>query len=305
MPGKTYDVIIIGAGPAGLTAAIYTARYKLSTLVLGADMGGNACLAHDIQNWPGLKAPGMEIMQKFREHAASFGVEIVSGIVKKVKKNDSTFTVSTEKNAYDAPSIIIATGSKRRKLEIPGEDTLAGKGVSYCATCDAMFFKDKVVGVVGGSNAAAMAAQVLTQHADKVYIIYRKSKMRAEPIRVEELEKHPKIEFIYNANVLEIVGEDRLQKVKLDTGQEIELDGLFIEIGGVPVTAIAKELGIDLAENQRIKVGQGMETSVPGVFAAGDITTGSNQFDQVVTAAAEGAIAALGVFNFLKKSAGK
>ncbi|MBW2971556.1 FAD-dependent oxidoreductase [Candidatus Woesearchaeota archaeon] len=299
--GKRYDLVIVGAGPAGLTAAIYAARYKLDSVVIGPDVGGTANLPHDIENWPGFKGAGWDLMAKFREHVESFGVQIVTEDVKSIEKKADHFAVSTEKNRYNASTVLLAMGTKRRKLDVPGEEELFGKGVSYCATCDCVFFKDKVVGVVGGADAAAMAAQILSQHAKKVYIIYRKDKMRAEPARVEELENDPKVEFVYNANVTEIVGDSKLDKVKLDTGNEMELDGLFIEIGGIPITSLAKELGIDLSDSQRIKVNAAMETNVHGVFAAGDITTGSNQFNQIVTASAEGALAALASFNYIRK----
>jgi len=298
---KIYDVVIVGAGPAGLTAGIYAARYAMSAAVVGPDVGGTANLAHDIQNWPGFKGPGMELMMKFKEHLESFGVPLVVCDVKSVEKTDDCFVVSTEKETFKGLSVVLAMGTKRRELEVPGEKKYFGKGVSYCATCDCHFFKDKVVGVVGGSDAAATAAQILANHASKVYVIYRKDHMRAEPARVQELESNSKVEFIYRANVTEIIGDSAMKKVKLDTGAEVELDGLFIEIGGVPITAVAKELGVELAPNQRIQVDTGMKTNIDGVFAAGDITTGSNQFNQIVTAAAEGSIAALSAFNFVKK----
>ena len=305
MAEDTYDLVIIGAGPAGLTAGIYASRYKLDSVIIGPDVGGTCNLAHDIENWPGFKGPGMDLMQKFREHVESFNVPIVTENVKEIRKQDSVFIVATEKESYNARAVIIAMGTRRRKLEVKGEDSLIGKGVSYCATCDALFFKDKTVGVVGGSDAAAMAAQILCQHAKKVFIIYRKSRMRCEPARLKELEEDSKVEFVYNANITEILGESRLERVKLDTGAELALDGLFIEVGGIPVTSLAREIGVELEQNERIRVDAGMATNIPGVFAAGDITTGSNEFNQIVTAAAEGAIAALSVFNFIKNSGNK
>jgi len=301
MAEKVYDLIIIGAGPAGMTAGIYAARYKLDSIIIGPDIGGTANLPHDIENWPGFKGPGMELMQKFREHVESFKVPMVDELVQSVKQQKGAFVVTTAKSQYIGKTILLATGTKHRKLDVPGEEEYFGKGVSYCATCDCVFFKDKAVGVVGGADAAAMAAQILSQHAKKVYIIYRKEHMRAEPARVEELEADPKVEFVYKANVKEIIGDSMMKKVKLDTGKEIALDGLFIEIGGIPLTAMAKDMGIKLAEDGKIIVSAGMETNVPGIFAAGDITTGSNRFNQIVTAAAEGAVATLSAFNFVRK----
>jgi thioredoxin reductase (NADPH) len=297
---KTYDLIILGAGPAGLTAGIYAARYKLDSLIIGPDVGGTCNLAHDVENWPGYKGSGMQLMQNFKEHVDSFNVPIKTECVKGIRKEGDIFTVTTQKGQYRSYSVMLAMGTQRRKVDAPGEDRLHGKGVSYCATCDAIFFRDKTVGIVGGANAAAMAAQILSEVAKKVYIIYRKERMRCEPARLDDLEKDPKVEFIYQANVAEIIGHDKLEKVKLDTGQEVELDGLFIEIGGVPIIALANDIGVELADNNRIKVDGSMSTNVPGVFAAGDITTGSNEFNQIVTAAAEGAVAAQSAFNFTK-----
>jgi thioredoxin reductase (NADPH) len=301
MPEKVYDIVIIGAGPAGLTAGIYAARYRLDCVILGSDVGGTCNQAHDIENWPGFKGPGTGLMDKFREHVESFHVPIITDDIKKIERKNGLFVVSTGNAKYVGLTIILAMGTKRSKLGVPGEEEFSGKGVSYCATCDCVFFKDKVVAVVGGSNSAAMAAQILSQHAKKVYIIYRKEHMRAEPARVYELENDRKVEFVYKANITHIIGERVVNKVRLDTGNELAVDGVFIEIGGVPVTAVAQELGIGLARNGRITVGADMSTNVPGVFAAGDITTGSNEYNQIVTAAAEGAIATLGCFNHVRK----
>jgi len=301
MSKKSHDLIIVGAGPAGLTAAIYAARYKLDTLVLGYDVGGNANLAHEIENWPGFKGTGMELMQKWKEHVESFKVPIISESVKRIRNNKGSFIVSTEKDEFSSSALILAMGTKHRELGVPGEKEFLGKGVSYCATCDAAFFNDKIVAVVGGNDAAAMSAQVLCEHAKKVYVIYRKDRIRAEPARVSCLECNNKTEFIYNANVTEIMGDKFVKKVKLDNGKTLDVDGVFIEIGGVPVSAMAKELSILINDEGRIKVNAGMETSVPGILAAGDITDGSNEFNQVVTAASEGAIAALSAFKFITR----
>ena len=301
MTDKTYDLLIIGAGAAGMTAAIYAARYKLDCIVLGQDIGGTANLAHDIENWPGFKGPGIDLMEMFKEHALSFDVPILIQKIDKIERKGKHFITYSEEGRLKALTVIFAMGTQRRKLGIPGELEFAGKGVSYCATCDSVFYKNKVVGVVGGGDAAAMGAQILSQHAQKVTIIHRKDKMtKTEPARIDELESDPKIEFIFNANVTEIFGDEFVNKVRLDTGQDLELDGIFIEIGGIPATEIAKSFGVDVEENNKIKVNSAMETNIPGVFAAGDITTGSNEFNQIVTAAAEGSIASLSAFNFIR-----
>ncbi len=302
IPDKLYDCIIVGAGPAGLTSSIYSARYKVDCLVIGKEPGGTANLAHEILNWPGFKGPGLELMKKFKEHALSFDVPLLTAEVEGIIHPDSnSFEVMTNKGTFKAKNIILAMGTMRRKLDIPGAERLLGRGVSYCATCDCNFMKDKVVSVVGGSDAAAMAAQLLSKYARKVIIVYRKDHMRAEPMRVEELEKDPKVSFEYNANITEIIGSDKVEKIKLDNGKELEVDGVFIEIGGVPLSTLASDLGIDIATDGRIKVGPDMATNVEGVFAAGDITDGSNRFNQISTAVAEGAIAALSVFQRISK----
>jgi thioredoxin reductase (NADPH) len=175
---KLHDLIIIGSGPAGMTAGIYAARYMIDCIIIGADVGGTAATAHDIENWPGQRGPGWEIMDKFKDHVKSFDVPVITEQVKDIAKEGEIFKVTTGKNTYKGSTIILAMGTVRRKLDVPGEEELFGKGVSYCATCDCVFFKDKVVGVVGGSDAAAMAAQILSQHAKKVIILYRKERMR-------------------------------------------------------------------------------------------------------------------------------
>ncbi len=293
-----YDVIIIGGGAAGLTAAIYSVRYKLKTAVIAKEMGGVIVNTHEIENWPGEKSiSGLDLMNKFEEQAKSLGVETKEEEVKKIKKG---FKVITDKAEYETKTIILAMGTKRRKLNIPGEDKLAGKGVSYCATCDAAFFKDKTVAVVGGNDSAARAVQICAEYSKKVYVIYRKEKMRAEPALVEELENNDKVEFIYNANVTEVSGDKFVEKIKLDTGKNIELQGLFIEVGGTPAAALAADIGVKLNDKNYIEVSNEMKTSCDGVYAAGDITTGSAGFQQLVTASSEGAIAAFNAYKFIK-----
>ena len=179
-------------------------------------------------------------------------------------------------------------------------DKFKNKGVHYCALCDGPLYKDKIIAIIGGSDTAAKEALLLSQYAKKVYIIYRKQRMRAEPALVEELENNKKVEFIYNANVTEVIGENMLEKVKLDIGKEVKLDGLFIEIGGTPAIALATDLNIETNEKGYIEVDNEMKTNVEGVYAAGDITTGSAGFQQLVTAASEGAFAAFSTYKFIK-----
>lgn len=295
-----YELIIIGAGPAGLSAAIYAARYKLKTLIIGEITGGLILDAYKICNYPGFKEiSGIELMKKFEEQVKELKVQIKEEEVTNINKQKDRFLITTKKNKYESKTIILAIGTRRRKLNIPGEGNFIGKGVSYCATCDAAFFKGKIVGVVGGSSAAAMTAELLERYAKKVYVIYRKDKMRAEPLVVERLEKNKKIEIVYNANVKKINGDNFIKSIELDTGKELKLDGLFIEIGAVPALAITKGLNLKTDKEGYIIVGREQSTGVEGVYAAGDIS--NNSLKQVVTATAEGAIAAFSVYKYLKE----
>ena len=298
-----YDLIIAGAGPAGLSAAIYASRYNLNTFIISEEIGGMASEAYKIENYPGFKSiPGMELMNKFKEQIKGL-IDIKQERIIELKK-ENNFMITTKKNIYKSKTVIVAAGTKRRKLNIPGEQELIGKGVSYCATCDAAFFKDKIVGVVGGNDAAAMSALLLAEYAKKVFIIYRKEKIRAEPLRVSQLEKNKKVTIINNTNVITVNGDKIVSSVTLDkeykNSKELALDGLFIEIGSIPSTILTKPLGIELDEQGYIIVDASQKTNVDGFYAAGDITSNSDKFRQIITAASEGAIAAHSVYEFLK-----
>lgn len=298
-----YDVIIVGAGAAGMTAAIYALRYNIKCLVISKEIGGLANEAPTVENWPGFpNISGMELMQKFKSNIEHLKGKIVNEGVVGLSNKGSVFTVKTASNtSYKSKTLILAFGLRKKKLNVKGEEMFFGKGITYCATCDAPLFKNKVVGIVGGSNSAARAAELCSQYAKKVYIIYRKDKMRAEPMLVDQLKKDKKIEFVYNANVIEVSGSKFLEKVKLDTGKEMDLQGLVIEIGSVPSTDLLTELKVKFDDQGYIIVDQSMATNVKGVYAAGDITTGSNTLRQIITGAAEGAIAAESVFKLIKK----
>ena len=301
-----YDVIILGAGPGGYGAAVYAARYNLKTLLIGKLLGGMATEAHLVENYLSHRSiTGLELSMKFKEHADGLGVKSELGVdVVSVKKSGKAFEVMTsEKKKYQAGAVVIALGTQKRKLECPNEDKFLGKGVSYCPTCDAPFFRDKVVSVVGGSDSAGTVALMLAEHASKVYIIYRKEELRAEPITKKRIDQNKKIQIIYKSNVAELKGSNRLESIVIDTDgkkSELKMDGVFVEIGTVPSTVIFKELGLDVTPEGYIKVKEDMSTNVPGIYAAGDITTGSNGFRQIITAAAEGGIAANSIFKYLK-----
>ena len=299
-----YKFIILGSGAAGLSAAIYAARYKVEPLVIGETNGGTANLGHLFENYPGFESiAGAELMEKFVAHARKFGTEIKNEKVLKLVKIENGFAVQTEKEKYECESLLIALGTQHRKLNVPGEDRLTGRGVSYCFTCDGYFFKDKVVGVVGGNDSAATAALFLADAASRVYVIYRREALRAEPIWLEKIKQNSKIEVITKTQVVEIVGEQKVESVKLDQpykdSSELKLDGLFIEAGAVPASALVESLGVEV-EGGFIKVKEDMSTNVSGVYAAGDISTGSAGLRQVATATAEGAIAAYAAYKWLK-----
>lgn len=305
MAEKKYNLIIIGAGPAGLSASIYASRYGVSHIIVGSVLGGQISETHLIDNYPGMEdMPGLEFSQKWEHHAKKYGVEILSKRVKSIRKN-TVFELELESGEIiKARAVILATGVAKRQLNIPGEKKLAGHGISYCATCDGFFYRNKTVGVIGGSNSAVGAAAYLGNICKKVYIIYRKKELRAEPFWIGEIEKNPKIEIVFETNVMEAIGGNKLEKVKLDKKykgvSELSLEGLFIEAGHNPSLKFADALNLEMDEQGYIKIQKDCATNVPGIFAAGDITNGSDGFRQVITAASEGAIAARAVFNWLK-----
>ena len=306
-----YDVVIVGGGPAGLTAAIYAARSMLKTVVISKDFGGQVLDAHLVENYPGFEEiKGSTLMEKFRRHAEKFGAELVEGEVISISKGKLGFLVATSSGNVVSKTVIYAAGSVHRKLGVPGEKELLGKGVSYCAICDAALFRDKVVAVVGGGNTAFMDAELLTEYVKKVYIIHRRTEFRAEPIYVERLKKNPKVEFVVPFVVTRIEGKDKVEYLVLknrETGEETTLpvDGVFIDIGMEPQTSLVKPLGVRLDEKGYIIVNDDMSTNIEGFFAAGDVTTACNGVHQIVTAAAQGAVAALSAYEYIKKLEGE
>ena len=266
------DLIIIGSGAAGMAAGIYAGRYDLDTMVIAKSTGGLLNEATTVENYPGfVKIPGYELMKKFKEHLDSLEVPFVEEIVKKVEKTKKGFKVFCDKETYQAKSLILATGSERRKLNVPGEKEFSGKGVAYCATCDGALFQDNTVAVVGGGNSAAQAALLLSQYAKKVYILYRKDPLRADPIYHDRIKAEKKIEVMCCVNVVGIKGDKTgVTSVMLDNGKELKLEGVFIEIGWQPSIMLAKQLGVELDEKGFIKINDLAETNVKGVFAEGD-----------------------------------
>lgn len=304
---RIYDIAIVGSGPAGYSASIYASRYKLSNIIFGKLTGGTITEAHKVCNYPGLSdVSGLELGMKFHEQAKEQGAETSTESIVDIKKEGELFKLFTDLNKeYLAKTVILATGTDRNKLAIPKEDEYVGKGLSYCATCDAMFYREKVVGVVGGSNAATMAATMLSDIAKQVYIIYRGTELRGEPAWVEQVMSKENVTIVFQTVITGLEGEPRLQRIKLSkpfNGSDIiELDGLFVEIGSEPNIVLPVKLGLELDKYNYIVVDEKQETSMEGIWAAGDCTTNSNKFKQVVTAVSEGGVAANSIYVYLKE----
>lgn len=305
---NTYDIAIVGSGPAGYTASIYASRYKLKNIVFGKLIGGTITEAHKVCNYPGLPdISGIDLGYKFHEQAKDLGGEYSTESITEITKEGEIFKLLTDSNKqYFARTVILATGTERNKLAIPGEDKYIGKGLSYCATCDASFYKDKAVGVVGGSNAATMAATLLSDLAKQVYIIYRGTELRGEPAWVEPILKKGNVKVLFQTLIVGLEGEPRLQRVKLskpfNDSEYLDVDGVFVEIGSEPNITLPLKLGLKLDKQNYIEVDNTQATSIEGIWAAGDCTTNSNKFKQVVTATSEGAVAANSIFCYLKES---
>ena len=304
-----YDLAIVGGGPAGLTASIYTSRYKVKNVVVSEFMGGLMFEATEVGNFPSYpEISGAELSQKMQDHAfKSLGADAVFGRVANIDKNeDETFTLLLENDTeITAKSVIITSGTKHNKLNIPGEKEFAGKGVSYCATCDAFFYRDKVAAVAGGGNAALTAALHLAKVAKKVYLIHRRDEFRGEKIWLEKAQNTENIEMLLNTNIAQIVGQERIEKLILDDNKELPIDGLFISIGTTPTLNFTSNFKIDLDDKAHIQVNAYMATNIDGVFAAGDVTNGSNYFKQIATAVGEGSVAANAAYQWLQKHSGK
>lgn len=298
-----YDLIIVGAGPAGLTAALYATRRTLKTLVLTKDLGGQTTLALNIENYPGAtNLSGLELMEKFKQQAESFGAEIKFDLVKDIKKINDLFEIVTENGqAYKSKSVVLAFGKVPRKLNIKGETEFLGKGVVYCATCDAPLFSGKDVVVIGGGSAAADAALLLSKIASKVYLVHRRDKFRAEDILVKRIQESSNIEFVLNSTIEEIKGNDFVEKIVIKNTEtlevsEINVQGVFVEIGFEVKTDFIKNI-IKLNKFGEVIIDEFNQTSLPGIFAAGDITT--VPYKQTVISAGEGSKAALSAYNYL------
>ncbi len=302
---KHVKVLILGSGPAGLAAALYAARAELEPVVLtGMQLGGQAALTHTIENYPGFPegVGGPQLGELFQKQAEHFGAKVEFDMAHEVDLSQRPFTVTTDSGGYKADILVISTGANPMHLEVPGEVELTGRGVSYCATCDGWFFKDKKVVVVGGGDSAFEEALFITRYASSVTLIHRREEFRAGAILQNRAKQHPKMNFILNTVVTEVVGTDQLKTLKLknvNTAEEsvFETDGLFIFIGHTPNSQMFKGQ-LEMSNLGYVIVNDKMETNVAGVYAAGEIA--DPHFRQVITSAGMGAAAAIQATRFLE-----
>jgi len=306
---KHVKVLVLGSGPTGYAAALYAARAELQPLVLtGMQLGGQAALTYTIENYPGFPdgVGGAQLGELFQKQAEHFGAVTEFDLANEVDLSQRPFKVTTDSGEYLADTLIVGTGASPTHLEIPGEVELTGRGVSYCATCDGWFFKDKKVVVVGGGDSALEEALFITRYATSVTIVHRRDELRAGAILQKRAMEHPKIDFIWNTIVAEVIGTDKMEALKLKnvkTGDEtiLEADGLFIFIGHIPNTQMFQDK-LAMSDLGYIIVNDKMETSVAGVFAAGEAA--DPHFRQVVTSAGMGAAAAIQATRFLEAESG-
>lgn len=304
-----YDTIIIGAGPAGFSAAIYTARREMKTLILTKDIGGQLVLASSIENYPGFEQiDSFDLTKKMEDQTRNLGVEIKMEEVQKIEKDgQGEFNIYTAKEQYKAKTIIIAMGLMPRRLAIKGEERLAGKGVSYCSNCDGPIFRDKNIAVVGGGNSALDAAEVLSKIGKQIYLIHRSEEFKAFDALVNKVKSVDNIEMILNSEIEEIAGENKVEKIKVKNNQtneerKIEVDAVFIEVGRVAHTDLFADL-LKRDDRKQILIDENCKTSQEGIFAAGDVTQVA--FKQITIASGQGTIAALEAYQYLQLKNGK
>lgn len=304
------DVIIIGGGPAGMSAAIYTARRALKTSVITKDIGGQVLMTDLVENYPGMEPiRGFELAQKLKNQAEKFGAKVISAEAIKIEKKENIFTVFTSDNkSYQALAVILAFGLTPRNLDIPGEKEFLSRGVSYCVNCDGPLFKDKVVAVIGGGNAALDGAEYLSRMAKKVYLIHRRDVFVGDETTVELIKNTKNIELILNTEVLEIKGDHVVQSIVIaetnnkEIKKDLIIDGVFVEIGRIAKSDFVRDL-VECDERGQIKTDFDGETNIQGIFSCGDIT--DNNYKQIVIAAGEGAKTALTAYQYIAKQTGR
>lgn len=302
---EVYDIIVVGGGPAGLTAALYSARYGLDAIVVTKAVGGMILEAPLVDDYIGLPdITGSDLADRFAKHVKKYNIPIlVDEVLEVYKKSENkplwSVKLKGTKRELSSYAVILAIGSEKRRLGVPGEDRLVGRGVSYCAICDGPLFAGKVVAVVGGGNSALTSSLFLSNYASKVYLLHRRDSFRAFHVYVKAVKESPKIEILTNTAVKEIIGSQRVEAIKvinLKSNEErvLKVDGVFVEIGLKPPVEFFKRLGIETDEEGRAKVNIDKSSNLPGVFVAGDAAGGPLKYklEQIITAAAEGAIAA-------------
>jgi len=306
---KIFDLVIVGLGPASYSAGIYACRYNMNVLLIGDISGGYMSQTHFIENYPGFEGiSGMDLSNKMQNHYLSLGGKLLNKTVVNIEKEKDHFIINTDANEkVKSKTIIISTGTKRRKLNVDGEDKFIGRGVSYCATCDAPFFKNKTVCVIGGGNSAFGAVMHLSKFANKIYLIHRRAEFKASPAEIDGVKKLSNCEIILNSVVNKINGVLKVNSIDIENivtneKKNIVLDGVFIEAGSIPIITVVNNLKVDTDENGYIKVKQDMSTNINGLFAAGDCTNAMNGLKQIVTAVAMGAIAAESTYKLVNKS---
>lgn len=297
-----YDIIIVGCGPAGVTAAIYAKRKMLDVLVISKDIGGQVLLTGYIENYPGfVGVKGQALAEIFEGQLRELGVDVKLGEVERVERDGDLFRTHSSEGVFLSRAVIVTGGSVYKKLDVPGEDRLLGRGVSFCATCDAPFARNKDVAVVGGGNAALQSSELLSRYANRVYLIHRREKFRADEILVERVKKHQNVEFLMNYVVIEIKGDNRVEGISVKntiTGEtrKMKVNMVFIEIGREVKVDYIKPL-VKTTPTGQIIVDRAQRTDCEGVFAAGDIT--DRPYQQAIIAAGDGAVAALSAYDFL------
>jgi len=301
MAKKEYDVIIVGAGPAGMAAGIYAARQKMNALMITRSVGGQLSLASSVENWPGIKSiSGFDLFKNFEEHLKQYDLAMENGEVMEISRDKKRFTVKTSDKTFSCKAVIVTAGRISRKLNVPGENKYLGKGVSSCATCDAPLFGGKTVAIAGTGNTAMNVVLLLSKYAKKIYLISKYDQLRGEKVwidRLSDLSKKGKLEVFYSSKTTEILGEKFVNAIKIEQGgkeKTLKVDGIFVEIGMTPETEFVE---VNKNEKGEILVNSKGETSEKGIFAAGDCT--DVPYKQIVISSGEGAKAALSASKYI------